>query len=245
MVADISTDFNGRAAGSSNFTIKDASSGLVAFFSAPGQIINTNVTDLSLPGSNRAWGIFGNKVQAKIEFTGAIVQNVKVHVRGTTDGTVSSELGTLQESDAFIKFLRVQPSSIEPADLLVDPVDLDNTEFVQLSVSDPIGVGSIIIKNNGPANSLALIGGIEVTVRSETALNIPATPANGCLGVDVNGEVDRKFKCLKEIDDVGNKVYTCTTKRLFYVTCPKINQLCSQFSNGYVAAITTCNQRLF
>jgi len=46
-------------------------------------------------------------------------------------------------------------------------------------------------------------------------------------------------------NSVGSEVTTTVTMRLFFANCPKINQLCSSKSNGYVAAITVCNQRLF
>lgn len=52
------------------------------------------------------------------------------------------------------------------------------------------------------------------------------------------------MRCLKS--GSGNTaVYTTVTWRIFYANCPKLNQLCSKFSSGYVAAVTVCNQRLF
>lgn len=33
--------------------------------------------------------------------------------------------------------------------------------------------------------------------------------------------------------------------RFFLANCPRVNQLCSQFSGAWVAAATVCNQRLF
>ena len=38
---------------------------------------------------------------------------------------------------------------------------------------------------------------------------------------------------------------TARQMRYFLANCPKINQLCSQFSGAWVSAVTVCNQRLF
>jgi hypothetical protein len=73
----------------------------------------------------------------------------------------------------------------------------------------------------------------------------PALPGNRCRGVFADGTPDTRFKCVKSIDEEGNKVYTCTTKRLFRVSCPKVNRQCNARSEAFVAAVTVCNQRLF
>jgi hypothetical protein len=70
-------------------------------------------------------------------------------------------------------------------------------------------------------------------------------PGNGCLGTNVDGTVNRHFKCVKTVENDGSKVYTCSTWRFFRVNCPKINFQCSSLSGAYVAAVTVCNQKLF
>jgi hypothetical protein len=75
--------------------------------------------------------------------------------------------------------------------------------------------------------------------------HIPALPENHCKGVHRDGTPDIQFKCLKSEDEEGNKVYTCTTKKLFKVTCNKVNRQCNSRSQAFVAAVTVCNQRLF
>lgn len=74
---------------------------------------------------------------------------------------------------------------------------------------------------------------------------LPPLPGNRCVGTRDDGTQYRHFKCVKSVDTEGNKVYTCTTKRLFRVSCPKLNRLCNARSEAYVAAVTVCNQRLF
>ncbi len=39
--------------------------------------------------------------------------------------------------------------------------------------------------------------------------------------------------------------YANVTWRLFYPSCPKLNQQCNPLGGAYVAAITVCKQRLF
>ncbi|GAH00031.1 unnamed protein product [marine sediment metagenome] len=53
------------------------------------------------------------------------------------------------------------------------------------------------------------------------------------------------FTCLKGYDNNGEPIYGEVEMRYFLANCPKINQLCSSTSGGYVAAVTVCNQRLF
>lgn len=71
------------------------------------------------------------------------------------------------------------------------------------------------------------------------------TPARQCKGTFANGEADIRLKCVKSLDDEGNKVYTCATWRYFRVTCSKVNRQCNSLSGAYVAAVTVCNQRLY
>jgi hypothetical protein len=52
------------------------------------------------------------------------------------------------------------------------------------------------------------------------------------------------MRCLKS-GSGSTAVYTTVTWRSFYVSCPKINQLCNKKSHAFVAAITVCNQKLF
>lgn len=73
----------------------------------------------------------------------------------------------------------------------------------------------------------------------------PALPENRCRGTFADGTADTRFKCVKSFDDEGNKVFTCTTKRLFKVSCASVNRQCSARSEAFVAAVTVCNQRLF
>jgi len=70
-------------------------------------------------------------------------------------------------------------------------------------------------------------------------------PGNGCIGSHADGTVNRHLKCVKTVEDDGNKVYTCSTWRYFRVSCPKVNFQCSSLSGAYVAAVTVCNQKLF
>jgi hypothetical protein len=42
-----------------------------------------------------------------------------------------------------------------------------------------------------------------------------------------------------------NGVITARTWRYFYTSCPNVNQLCNQWSGGYVAAVTVCRQQLW
>lgn len=74
---------------------------------------------------------------------------------------------------------------------------------------------------------------------------ITPLPGNRCVGQFADGTPDVQFKCVRSYDDEGNRVFTCTTRRLFKVSCPKINRLCSARSVAFVAAVTVCNQRLF
>ena len=70
-------------------------------------------------------------------------------------------------------------------------------------------------------------------------------PSNGCKGTLSSGAADIRMKCVKELDEDGNPVFTCSTWRRFRVSCPKINSLCSTRSEAWVAAITVCNQHLY
>ncbi len=74
---------------------------------------------------------------------------------------------------------------------------------------------------------------------------IPPQTGNKCVGQFSDGSTDYQLYCFKGNDHQGNPIYTCATWRLFYVSCPKLNQLCSTTSSAYVAAITVCNQQLF
>ena len=67
--------------------------------------------------------------------------------------------------------------------------------------------------------------------------------ANDCVGTTIDGEAMPWFKCKKV---AANPVRTeCVNMRLFYVTCPKLNQLCNKLSNAYVASVVVCRQNLF
>lgn len=67
--------------------------------------------------------------------------------------------------------------------------------------------------------------------------------ANDCLGTSVDGDPLPYFKCKKI---AANPVRTeCVTMRKFYVTCPKLNQLCNKLSNAWVASVVVCRQNLF
>ena len=74
---------------------------------------------------------------------------------------------------------------------------------------------------------------------------IPVSSINHCIGENADGTVNRQLYCLKGFDDGGNPIYTCAKWRLFKVNCSKINSLCSNLSQAYVAAITVCNQHLY
>ena len=74
---------------------------------------------------------------------------------------------------------------------------------------------------------------------------VPALPGNGCKGTFEDGSPKVQHKCLKGYDQLDQKIFTCTTMRLFSVKCPKVNFLCSERSTAWVAAVTVCNQRLF
>jgi|GEM_PF-2765545 hypothetical protein len=69
--------------------------------------------------------------------------------------------------------------------------------------------------------------------------------ANKCEGTYEDGEENIQLYCLKGNDQMGDPIFTCATWRKFKVQCPKLNQLCSNHSEAYVAAITVCNQKLF
>lgn len=73
---------------------------------------------------------------------------------------------------------------------------------------------------------------------------LPLT-ANKCKGQYANGDPNVQLYCYKGDDDQGDPIYTCATWRKFRVNCPKLNQQCSTLSEGWVAAVTVCNQRLF
>jgi hypothetical protein len=69
--------------------------------------------------------------------------------------------------------------------------------------------------------------------------------ANHCKGKFADGTPDVQLYCLKGFDDQGDPIYTCAKWRKFRVSCPKLNQLCSNLSEAWVAAITVCNQHLY
>lgn len=72
---------------------------------------------------------------------------------------------------------------------------------------------------------------------------VAPTVSNGCLGTSTDGEPLPWHKCKKLL---ANPVTTeCVTMRLFFTSCPKLNQLCNQLSSAYVAAPTVCRQNLF
>jgi len=74
---------------------------------------------------------------------------------------------------------------------------------------------------------------------------VPPLSGNNCRGSFEDGTPNIKVKCVKTLDDQGDKVFACVTWRYFRVTCPKLNQQCSSLSGAYVPAITVCNQKLF
>ena len=88
-------------------------------------------------------------------------------------------------------------------------------------------------------------GSIATTPITLTVDDIPISSVNKCVGTNAVGATIRKFYCYKGLDLSDNPLYTCATWRLFRVNCPKVNQLCSNLSSAYVAAVTVCNQRLF
>lgn len=69
--------------------------------------------------------------------------------------------------------------------------------------------------------------------------------ANKCVGTFSDGSENIQLYCLKGNDAMGDPIYTCATWRKFRVQCPKLNQLCSNQSEAWVAAVTVCNQKLF
>lgn len=74
---------------------------------------------------------------------------------------------------------------------------------------------------------------------------IPVSTINHCVGENADGTPNRQLYCLKGYDDQDAPIYTCAKWRKFRVNCPKVNSLCSNLSEAYVAAITCCNQKLF
>lgn len=74
---------------------------------------------------------------------------------------------------------------------------------------------------------------------------IPPVSINKCRGTYADGSVNNKFYCKKGYDDNMDVVYTCATWRKFRVNCPKVNFLCSNQSEAWVAASTVCRLRLF
>lgn len=69
--------------------------------------------------------------------------------------------------------------------------------------------------------------------------------ANKCVGQYVDGTPNIQLYCYKGNDEQGDPIYTCATWRKFRVNCPKVNFMCSNLSEAWVAAVTVCNQRLF
>ncbi len=67
--------------------------------------------------------------------------------------------------------------------------------------------------------------------------------ANNCIGTTVDGSAMPWFKCKKIAASPATK--ECVNMRLFYVKCPKLNQLCNSLSNAYVSSVTVCRQNLF
>jgi hypothetical protein len=74
---------------------------------------------------------------------------------------------------------------------------------------------------------------------------VPPITGNKCVGAYNDGSPNRKLYCLKGYDDNDDPIYTCATWRKFRVNCPKVNFLCSNLSEAWVAAVTVCNQKLF
>lgn len=74
---------------------------------------------------------------------------------------------------------------------------------------------------------------------------VTPTPANKCIGTYEDGSPNLQLYCYKGKDDSGNPIYTCATWKLFRANCPKVNQICNQTSEAWVAAITVCAQKLF
>ena len=74
---------------------------------------------------------------------------------------------------------------------------------------------------------------------------VPPVSGNQCRGTNSDGTPNTQLYCLRGNDAMGNPVYTCAKWRRFSVSCPKLNSLCSNRSEAWVAAITVCNQRLF
>ena len=68
--------------------------------------------------------------------------------------------------------------------------------------------------------------------------------SNRCVGSFEDGSPNTQLYCQSSTDDQGDPVYTCVTWRSFRAQCPKVNQLCSNQSEAFVAAITVCNQKL-
>lgn len=58
-------------------------------------------------------------------------------------------------------------------------------------------------------------------------------------------DIDREFVADDGAVQWSNTVTTSVTWKLFRVSCPKVNVLCSAQSEAYVAASTVCQQRLF
>lgn len=73
------------------------------------------------------------------------------------------------------------------------------------------------------------------------------TPITGnkCLGQYSDGSPNRQLYCLKGYDEQDQPIYTCAKWRKFRVSCPKINQLCSNMSEAFLPSITVCNQGLY
>jgi hypothetical protein len=74
---------------------------------------------------------------------------------------------------------------------------------------------------------------------------VPPITGNKCVGRYKDNSPNRKLYCLKGYDDNNDPIYTCATWRKFRVNCPKVNFLCSNLSEAWVAAVTVCNQKLF
>jgi len=69
--------------------------------------------------------------------------------------------------------------------------------------------------------------------------------ANKCVGKFADNTVNRQLYCLKGVDADDLPIYTCAKWRKFKVACPKLNSLCSNRSEAWVAASVVCNQKLF
>ena len=73
----------------------------------------------------------------------------------------------------------------------------------------------------------------------------PTPIGNHCKGQFGDGTPNVQLRCVKGYDVNSVPTYVCAGKRYFKVSCPKINQLCSNLSGAWVSAVTVCNQHLY